>query len=438
LPSLELKGRSQRSSSVFRSQELGYGKIPASYLAQILIPWAYYPGVRDGAMREWIEKAYSNQVEAHLYFGMAPLLLAAAAQFGRGRAAVLRIWLVLGAFGLLMVTGWWTELLGRLPGFGYFKGPGRYGVIVQLAVAISSGFALDRLLQQYRSWYLPAAISAGILSVTWLDLRWATQCVEYAHAVAEPPIMNRARSPVAQRLLLTDRVLSVNQNSVSLCGAAMLPVYLGIGPAEYTVPPTKLPDSFRWDGPLSDELLDWLRHAGVTHILALDPHPAWPCELVWAGYDPMLHRLLARNPQQPLWLYRLKGALGRAYWFPAEPDVRAAGAEGDGEVERVISDVTVTSNRVQLAVDLPVRATVVLSDLAYPGWRVSVDGALVESATHRQMYRSVTVGPGQHTVRWEYRPPYVGWGIVLSGLSGLLALGIGLQLGRSVPGNHAL
>ena len=74
LPTLELKRLSQRASA--DDHELGFGAIPLWYLSQTIRPWHWYsPGVLRDKLLEQRPPAFgrrTNQVEAHLYFGLLP------------------------------------------------------------------------------------------------------------------------------------------------------------------------------------------------------------------------------------------------------------------------------------------------------------------------------------------------------------------------------
>lgn len=431
VPSLELKNRSQRQDPRFREHGLRYGALPVWYLPQVVVPWDFFPHVNEPELRDKFGRAYTNKIEAHLYFGLVPLLIAALSLTTLHRNRILWIWLLLSGAGVVMATGCWTELLGGLPGFGYFTGPGRYGIVTQLGVAVAAAFGFREFVGRFASTSGRTLLATIALVGTWFDLEWAADAVQYASIVPTPPIHLLEQSPVAKNVQPTDRVLSRNANSITLCGSAMLPIYLGIGPAEYERPPTKLPDEFRWDGPLTEPVVDWLRHAGVTHVLAFEPHADWPCELVWRGVDPMLHYMLARHADELFWLYRLNGSLGRAYWLPAGP---RAGGEADTAAElfaeNPIAHVVETANRAELEVDLPTAATVVLTELAFPGWRVEVDGHDAPAETHREMYRSVKVGPGPHTIVWKYRPASLWWGVLVSSVSLVTVIVVGVRRHR--------
>jgi hypothetical protein len=64
----------------------------------------------------------------------------------------------------------------------------------------------------------------------------------------------------------------------------------------------------------------------------------------------------------------------------------------------------------------------VISDAWHPGWRAAIDG--VEAPIHRAnyMFRGVFVPAGEHTVRFDYWPPRLGWYCAAS-ILGLLAIG---------------
>jgi len=59
-------------------------------------------------------------------------------------------------------------------------------------------------------------------------------------------------------------------------------------------------------------------------------------------------------------------------------------------------------NEVELAVRTPVSGYLVLSDVYYPGWRATVDGAPAEVLRADYVFRAVMLPPGEHTVRMEF------------------------------------
>ena len=62
-----------------------------------------------------------------------------------------------------------------------------------------------------------------------------------------------------------------------------------------------------------------------------------------------------------------------------------------------------------------------------PGWTVTVDGVDAALEVHSQAFQKVRVPEGDHTVRFEYRPRSVYWGlavtlVALAGMVGSLKL----------------
>lgn len=85
--------------------------------------------------------------------------------------------------------------------------------------------------------------------------------------------------------------------------------------------------------------------------------------------------------------------------------------------ERRDSDVAI-----EYAVHLPLPGILVSSASFYPGWRVLVDGQPRKLLRVDYVLRGVELPAGVHTVRFEYRPASVRWGIALTLLGvGLLA-----------------
>ena len=167
------------------------------------------------------------------------------------------------------------------------------------------------------------------------------------------------------------------------------------------------------------EQISWLRRAGVTHVLAFEPlDAAWPVRLVWEGVDPLLNPAWARL--QPLLLYELKGSRGRVAWESAAA----------GQVVRVTDD---QPTRVAIEAHSPAGGRLILTDLHYPGWTVTVDGAVAEAQVVDGMFRGVTLTGGTHDVVWSYSPRDVYWGLFVSATAwvalAILALTLLMRLG---------
>ncbi len=80
------------------------------------------------------------------------------------------------------------------------------------------------------------------------------------------------------------------------------------------------------------------------------------------------------------------------------------------------------NNRLEFAVNAPAPRLLVVNDAWHPGWRATIDG--IEAPVHRAnyMFRGVFVPAGGHTVRFDYRPPRLGWYCAASAL-GLCIIG---------------
>ena len=75
----------------------------------------------------------------------------------------------------------------------------------------------------------------------------------------------------------------------------------------------------------------------------------------------------------------------------------------------------------------------VLADLAYPGWRATVDGRSADVLTVDGLFRGVVVPAGAHEVELRYRPLSVRVGALLS----LLAVCVMMPYARSCARVHA-
>lgn len=78
-------------------------------------------------------------------------------------------------------------------------------------------------------------------------------------------------------------------------------------------------------------------------------------------------------------------------------------------------------------------ALLVTSDVYYPGWEVSVDGAAVELFRANYAMRGVQVPAGRHTVRFEFKPKTFYYGAAISAVSLLALVGV-VMFGRKFQG----
>ena len=416
IPTWELKSQSQRAD-LNREHDPAYGHIPPVYLTQIIAPWFWYDPTLDrdallGRLTWGAAAAGTNQVEAHLYFGLIPLALAVWVCCLPGdRRAERWFWLGLAVFGMVFATGCLLPVFEHLPGFGFFHGPGRYGLLATVAVSLASAIGIERI----GNWNRFAAgrwLPIVCLAVTLGDLGIVSQIVTYAIPVPNPPIAARSESPVRRLLLqepLPARLFAPGPNLPTILRVSAVPVYLGIGPAAYFSEEGRFPENAAKPvagDPYSTEQIAWMRTQGVTHLLTferLDPQQL-PVDEIWIGFDPLLSRAWARF-DEPLYLYALQDSL---------PRVRLA------EPERALTvhESRWSANRVFLDVESPLGGTCVLGDLAYPGWVCRIDGKIVP-AFPAGIDRAVSLAAGRHQVDWVYTPQSLYWGGIVSWL-GLL------------------
>ncbi len=413
LPTWELKQGSQRSR-INVHHDPGYGHIPPIYFLQLVMPWDWYTG--DVDLNQLVPEggAKTNQVEAHLYFGLVPLALILFALVSGVLDRKLAVWLILGGAALLYTPGWLLPLTRHLPGFSYFMGPGRYGIVTTLAAGLIAGAGFAHIGNHLPRWgrYL---FIAAVFAATTTDLWIVSRSVGYAWMVPTPPIDALPGSPVRRHFATESqpaRVLTEWQAVANPLGVASTPTYLGIGPAAYFDPELTLPKPYPFESPPTPEQLDWLRRAGVTHLLGGKPLDVsrWPAKLVWQGEDRYLSAALGRFGE-PAFLYELAGSRGRVAWEGTDPAASASIAE-------------YRANRVRIDADSPAGGRLILTDLAYPGWQVTVDGQPAASVIVELMYRGVDLPAGPHRVEWNYRPASIYWGGGISLLCLLLVLSV--------------
>lgn len=416
LPSWELKQFSQRAS-VTREHDPAIASIPVLYLSQIALPWVWYPDETSFNNLSALGRARTNRVEAHLYFGLIPLALVVWRlwgwrQNGDRRLAVV---LILGTAALVYTTGCLVPITKYLPGFSFFEGPSRYGIVTTLAAGLLGGSGLDELRKR-TSHAGRGLLVLVVFAGTTADLYVVSKLVTYAIIVPNPPTKLLEESPLRKVLASQPqpaRILSEGNSLPSLLGVATFPSYLGLGPAQYFDPALAFPQPWPFFTPPTREQIEWLHRAGVTHYLSFRPNidrRLWSAKLVWEGEDPFLNAALARSGERS-YLYELEGSRGRAGF-------------GRSESDQSVLIVEYRANRVVVATDSPVAGRLILTDLEYPGWNVAVDDQAAESLVVDKMFRGLDLTPGRHTVTWTYRPKILYWGAGISSLTVFILLAI--------------
>jgi hypothetical protein len=240
------------------------------------------------------------------------------------------------------------------------------------------------------------------LVVTALDLWLVSRVVTYSVVVADPPISHLQESPVRKILAErggTARVYAPYPNLGTVLEAAATPVYLTFGPAAYDDPKLTMPGG---NSANSQQQVDWMRQAGVTHVLSFEPPErlGYPARLIWSGFDPLLNPAMGRY-NEPFYLSELLGSRGRIAW--EHPDVQRSAKITEFRSDRITAQTESTS-----------AGRLILTDLMYPGWQVTLDGIPADSLTVDGMFRGVDVPAGTHTVVWSYHPRPFYWGLAIS------------------------
>jgi hypothetical protein len=103
---------------------------------------------------------------------------------------------------------------------------------------------------------------------------------------------------------------------------------------------------------------------------------------------------------------------------------------------RAGSPLPLPSGEVRVAVYQPERvvlhtrgdeaAAVVLTDVYFPGWEATLDGAAVALLRANLSFRAVTVPAGEHEIEMRYRPASFRWGVGLALLAAVACVGAAL------------
>lgn len=139
-------------------------------LLNTLFPFFHGQGNTIYQMPYW--GAYWHHNEAQIYLGALALSLAiAGALFSwRDRSGVALFWTLAGLLGIALALGKYVGPLAlvvyQIPMLGRFRSPNRHWIEVTLAVALLSGYAVERLLREPERAMALVARSAAVLLTT--------------------------------------------------------------------------------------------------------------------------------------------------------------------------------------------------------------------------------------------------------------------------------
>ena len=398
-----------------------YGHIPLPYWSQLVASWWWWHhpvAVADGAVNEIAAlsiDAPTDPIEAHLYVGILSVLLAAwqavamlrRRAFGTADAALAAVGLVAAA----IATGWPLLLLQDLPGFGWFIGAGRWGIVCTLALALLAGRAADRLPR-------PRISGTLLLVLTTADLLVVASAVTYVQMLPPPQLLDRLDESPLQELLartpegMPTRVHAPLANAATILGGGQWPPYLGLGPAEYVTLRNWLETPTGFLIIPQDAFADWiyaeripfgqLANYGVRYVIATEPiewpeitladGEAWEQPSARMLRDPVLNRLLARG-RDPLYVYDFGERItpvttGRVVsWTPTQ--IRVKAAYGGVEIA-MFND---------------------------GHWVAATDGIARETSNTADPFRVVVPAFAGETVTLAYRPTSLWWGLGIAALT---------------------
>lgn len=282
-------------------------------------------------------------------------------------------------------------------------------------------------------------LSAVVILTTLVDLWMASRLLTYSPMVSDPPIRHVAESPVLERLhhdpVVPEhsvRLQAPGGNLPSILRVPSTPAYFTFGPQEYSrqdhLPELTagVPDPAK----VAAARAAWQR-AGITHVLSfLRLDPAWGLEPVWMGRDPFLNPAWGMF-RESLFLYRIANAAGRVQWKENAPTADTRPAEDASAGTLRITHAS--ANRIEIEAESTAGGRVVLTDLMYPGWRVTIDGALADAIADESQFRVVDVPAGKHVIAWTFHPASVYWGGAVSLFAALAMGGWAWRAGRMKP-----
>ncbi len=131
--------------------ELAFFSFPPAHWAELAIP-AFLRGIPGGPEAPyWYEQGTSGY-EACFYIGTIPLLLAFVSIGGDRREGRLAPWVFITAVSAILAVlprAWPAAyaVVLELPGFGWFRAPGRYVLLASLGLCLAAGKGFDRAAQ---------------------------------------------------------------------------------------------------------------------------------------------------------------------------------------------------------------------------------------------------------------------------------------------------
>lgn len=455
-PLVELARFSNRALSL--EQAAAYALSPLQLLIGLLLPSA------------------QGGHELVIYLGLIPLLLAV---FGLSRR---RWWswfygmvvIFAAVFALGPVTPLHPLFYHFAPGFGWVRTPARMFFVGGLALAPLVGFGIDRLARpEWRAgrWFSRWAVGIGAAALlVGLGLAFGFGQINRAAmglALLIPAglaliwLRGRGLLRPGPAIALLGLLLFIDLASFDLTMMRFIPLAEALEPGRKTAQYlTAQPGLFRVYSPSYSLPTQTAAAAGLqladgvepVHLAAYDrfmaraggyddpgfsvtlpPFGDRPVETALREAKPDPNRLGRLNVRyiasafpieepdlaletkiEATYIYRNEAAMPRAWLIPGGESVRVTHYSPD---------------LIELETETTEPALLVLSEIWYPGWQATVNGASRPVAQVDNLLRGVALEqPGRYQVRLAYRPRSVIWGRRISILTALLlAAGLGLM-----------
>jgi hypothetical protein len=127
--------------------ELAFFGFPPAHWAELAFP-GFLRGIPGGPEAAYWYASGTSGYEACFYVGTIPLILSFLGIFGGcSRQLAPWLWISAAALALAMLPIAWPAayaMVVQVPGFGWFRGPGRYVVLSSLGLCLAAGRGLDR------------------------------------------------------------------------------------------------------------------------------------------------------------------------------------------------------------------------------------------------------------------------------------------------------
>jgi len=158
--------------------DLAFFSFPPEHWAELAIP-GLFRAIRGGPEAGYWYGLGTTGYEACLYVGTIPLILTVL-RIARGIPRALAPWLAIAAisFFLSILPRSWPAaqvVVSSLPGFGWFRAPGRYVVLTSFGLCLLAGSGLEILAGQRRlrlGWFLVTCV--GLAALGW-SLAWTAR-----------------------------------------------------------------------------------------------------------------------------------------------------------------------------------------------------------------------------------------------------------------------